>query len=116
MATGESVACTRTLRLAADVSVLAAGYEGGLVGAAASTTNSSSDGPTIGEPSGFVATGTVIERAAGPGATVTSQPLQAMTYPRRMRKPSPASADVVGSLPRKMPVSVSMTAVESFRP
>jgi hypothetical protein len=87
-----------------------------LVGVAASTTNSSSDGPTIGEPSGFVATGTVIDRAAGLAATVTSQPLQATTYPRRMRKPSPASVGVVGSLPRKMPVTVSMTAVASFSP
>ena len=60
-------------------------------------TSSSSAGPTIDEPSGFLAIGTVIVWRPPPGATPASQPLRMMVYPWRMRKPFPASTAVVGS-------------------
>ena len=45
---------------------------------ALSMTNSSSDGPMTGEPSGFFATGTLIVRRLPPAATPGSQPLETM--------------------------------------
>ena len=43
-----------------------------------STTNSSIDGPLIGDPSSWVAIGTVIVARPAPGGAVTSQPHQAI--------------------------------------
>ena len=65
-----------TVRFARVVSRLAAGQVSAPVRVESlSTTNSSSAGPTTGEPSGFTAMGAAIRSRVPSAAAVTSQPL-----------------------------------------
>src|SRR5580765_1604901 len=95
-----SVTCWRTVRVARDLSTVAAAYARVLVIVVAlSNTMYSYEGPVIVDPPAFFAIGTVIVRRSPPAVAEMSHPLHAMEYPWFIRNPSPASAAVVGLLP-----------------
>src|SRR5262249_45438221 len=63
-----------------------------------SISNSSRAGPTIDQPSALAATGALIGRPKLSWDAAMSSPIHARVHPARLKKPSPASAAVVGLL------------------